>query len=175
MPDVLEGVDEDIQKIAEPLVARRAEVLAHRQSLIEERKRSDEVLARIDRALRPLRPDLFEQSQPKSKTRQQNGQRRIGVRTAAGTATGTGITVEACGAYVDEIQKQIVAGAEYVTQIGVYQKVKNGDQAQSSAAFRYLRQIGFLRKGGIKNRREAWYIDRADAYERVLEELNADV
>lgn len=147
--------------------AREAEL----KELVETQKTE---VQRIRRALTIFDPNYVHPntSKPKKVNSPKNSGRRVGVTTRSGTATGMGISIEACQPIVDEILKRtdgkpdkFVVQRELVHDLGL-------DQSKVSAAFRYLRSIEFLRRTGrVDGRKQQWAVMDKDAYARVMSGL----
>lgn len=107
--------------------------------------------------------------------------RRVGRVTGAGTATGFGVSLEAClvasRALKAMIAEKVAKGEpETFTQKEFYRHPSlDWDQGKGSAAIRYMRHIGFLRKAGRSNDTgvELWAIMDADAIEKEVRKAEA--
>lgn len=112
------------------------------------------------------------------KPKRKNQPRRVGRMTGAGTATGFGVTLEAClvasRALKQMVAERVEAGEpETFTQKEFYRyPALDWDQSKGSQAIRYMRHIGFLRKAGRseKTAAELWAIMDADAVEKAISE-----
>src|SRR3954471_24722272 len=162
-----------VQEVVPRLRQTLEQAEAHREFLRGRIEDQTAEITKIRRALQVFDPEYH--APPKKMGRpKNNGNARIGVKTSAGTSTGHGITVERCRAFVDEILKQTDGGKsnKFVTQAGVYKAI-GADQTKASAAFRYLRQIEFLRKAGRteNGRGDNWAVMDKFAYDKALKAL----
>lgn len=106
--------------------------------------------------------------------RKQKG--RVGRVTGAGTATGFGISLEACLIASRKLKQMVDEKVDRgesatFTQKEFYRHPEvDWDQGKGSAAIRYMRHIGFLRKAGRSNETgvELWAIMDADAIEKAV-------
>lgn len=181
-------LEERLRALIAPLKQELEQLEAHRAFKTEEhqtqiaklrevfRKEMDESEANIKKlqsALRHLDPttEVPKATKPRRTTKNQS---HVGRPRSNGTATGLGISVEAVKPFVDEIKRVVAERSRdgslaTFTQKEIYRGIDH-DQSKGSAAFKYLRQIEFLRKAGRnpESRAEVWSIMDADAYDAVL-------
>lgn len=138
----------------------------HAEYLKEMQQKQEAENTKMRRALRLLDPTY---EAPVRRRRQ--GTPRVGVTRASGTPTGFGVTVEGCKPYAEKVL-EVADRDGFVTQPAVYRAL-NSDQGTSSAAFKFFRDIGFLRKAGRdkESRREIWRILDRDAYHKALAQV----
>lgn len=137
----------------------------HLRDLAEQQRNENN---RMRKALAVIDPDYVHPNTQKPKSRR--GTARVGVPRSNGTATGFGISRERAMECAAHILQMVDDGAEFVTQKDVYSDM-GWDQSKSSAAFRYFRDIGFLRKAGkTEGGREKFAVLDRDAINKVTEE-----
>lgn len=160
----MEAVDQRLATHVDDLKKIRAELDAERMELErsyhEQKNALDAHIKKITGAISALEPPA-----PKRKKAQPG---HVGEPRANGTATGLGITVEACEPVVTEILRRREENPEdRFIQKDIYTAI-GMDQAKCSAAFRYLREIEFLRAAGkTSTRADMWAVMDPTAYERM--------
>ncbi len=94
---------------------------------------------------------------------------RIGIPQANGTATGYGISFELAQEGADFLLANF-DGKDF-TQRDMY-KGLDWDQSKASQCIRFMREVGFVRKAGVANRRAVlWRIMDKDALNKAREAL----
>jgi hypothetical protein len=93
------------------------------------------------------------------------------VVTAAGTSTGWGLTYETAEVGVRFLLEHYPEAM--FAQKDFYRAI-DWDQSKCCQLFKFLRAIGFLRKAGIKDRREQWAIMDADAFDASWQRVKAE-
>jgi hypothetical protein len=123
---------------------------------------------KMRRALRMIDPNFTPPGVTKRRKKPSAAPAHVGITRANGTATGFGISVEACGRFVDEIRKQTKT-SKFFTQKAIYKAIDE-DQTKASSAFRWLRAIGFLARAGRdpESRRERWKVLDDTAYDKAV-------
>lgn len=143
---------------------------AHLRGLVE-KQRAENV--RMRRALTVVDPDYEPPAQPKKKKGSTGS--RIGSRTAGGTATGYGITVEKAVQVAEKAQAMMKENkSEFITQPEMIRTMK-WDQGKVSSAFRFLRDAGFFRNAGRdpESARDRWAIMDAKVLDNLKKQIGA--
>jgi DNA-binding protein H-NS len=180
MPETLNGHVPDVGQASETPVAKKiAQMCEEMEALLRQRQeeraaiqaRHAQELAAIHQDIDALQSTVraLTGTKPKIKAKKQQPG-HIGIRRASGTATGFGITFEVAQVAVDAIKNEL---PEKFTQRQLYRHL-DWDQAKTSQAVRFLREIGFLRKAGKADDKRAvlWAVMDADAFERARNEVS---
>lgn len=169
LPEVID-VGEQLRQMVVPLRQALEQGEQHALYLDQLAKEQRDRNRQVRHALRAVDPD-WKARTAKTKRASTAANQRVGVTLSNGTATGFGVTIEACEPWVEKIS-EIVKRNGFATQRDVYESL-NSDQGTSSSVFRYLRHIGFLGKNGKDKptKREKWIIMDDDAYDKAVKEL----
>lgn len=165
-----EYIVEQIPKFRQALEQGEANE-AYLKGLLEEQRAEN---VKVRRALSIMDPDEAPPPKPKKKVPTHVGRTR-----SNGTATGHGISAEAADPFVTEMLRRTDAGEKFFSQRDIYQAL-GVEQSPASSAFRFLRDIGFLRKAGRFNdddprrRAEAWTVMDRDAYAKFMQQITSN-
>lgn len=139
--------------------------LAYLQGLADEQRAENQKMRRVIGILDTTPPE----DRPRVVKKKQATTSHIGVKRANGTATGFGVSMETGEVYANKIIEIIDGGAEFVTQKEIYAALGH-DQGKGSAAFKWLRSIGFLRNAGRdkETRRDRFKIMDREAVAKAM-------
>jgi hypothetical protein len=173
LTDLVEPIREALEAAEDNIAKIEAEEAEFREKIRERKDEQRREIAGMRRALTLLDPNYTPPSAKKRKPKAQSP--HVGVTRSNGTATGYGISAEQGGDFAKKILELTNDGETWTTQKDVYEAL-GSDQTRASAAFLFLREIEFLRKGGRdpESRRERWFVMDKTAYERYMKDVVAN-